>query len=85
MHADQPSTTGNLSDTSIDVATMKRCMVETARRIILLADSNKFGAPAFCDVCDLDQLDAVVTDKGISSDQRDKMEKLGLELTIAQN
>ncbi|MCK4829012.1 hypothetical protein KA005_75515, partial [bacterium] len=66
IHADQSSTTGKLSDTSIEVATTKRCMVETARRTILLANLNKFGAPAFCDVCDPDQLDAVVTDKGIS-------------------
>jgi DeoR/GlpR family transcriptional regulator of sugar metabolism len=60
-------------------------MVKTAPQIILLADSNKFRALAFCDVCDLNQLAAVVTDKGISSDQRDKMEKLGPELTISQN
>ena len=51
----------------------------------LLNVTNKFRALAFCDVCDLNQLAAVVTDKGISSDQRDKMEKIGPELTIAQN
>ena len=35
---------------------------KAARRVILLADSTKFRLPAFCTICDLGEIDALVTD-----------------------
>jgi DeoR family transcriptional regulator of aga operon len=57
---------GNLSDTSVEVAAMKRSMVRAGRRIMVLADSTKFGTPAFCDVCSLSEITEIITDWGIS-------------------
>jgi DeoR family transcriptional regulator of aga operon len=63
---------GSLSDTSIEVAAMKRSMVRAGRLIMVLADSTKFGTPAFCDVCTLSEITEIITDWGISEmDQAD--------------
>lgn len=74
---------GTLSDTSLDIVAMKRRMVHAARKIIVLADSSKFGLSAFCDVCALEKIDTIVTDQNIQSDQKDLLENNGVEVVIA--
>ncbi len=78
-----PLSCGALSDTSLEVAAMKRRMVQAARRTFVLADSSKFGPPAFCDVCDFSQIDAIITDRGIDSGKQAILKKSGLEVIVA--
>jgi DeoR family transcriptional regulator of aga operon len=56
---------GVVTETSLDGAAVKRAMLRGARRTILLADSSKFRHAAFCTVCDVADLDEVITDDGI--------------------
>lgn len=53
-----------ITDTSIEIAAMKRAMIKAARRVVLLADSSKFQRPAFATICGLDEIDVLVTDDG---------------------
>lgn len=78
------SADGALSDTSLEVAAMKRQMVRAARRTIVLADSSKFGPPAFCDVCNLMRVDSIITDRGINPQQRAMLEETGIEIVVAK-
>ena len=71
-----------LSDTSTDVAAMKRAMLRAARRKILLADSSKFGQRAFCEVCHLDEIDTVITDAGLDPVMKGDLESLGVEVIL---
>ena len=73
-----------LSETSIEVAAIKRRMIESAARVIVLADSSKFAHPAFCDVCGLDQIDIIITDAGISEGQQASIRDAGVELILAR-
>lgn len=57
-----------LTDASFEVAALKRAMIQSARRKILLVDSSKFTAPAFCTFCDLSAIDEVITDDGIGEE-----------------
>lgn len=58
--------TGNLlTETSLDVAAMKRAMISAARKTIVLADSSKFTPPSFCTICSLSEIHEIVTDQGI--------------------
>jgi DeoR family transcriptional regulator of aga operon len=58
--------TGNLlTETSLEVAAMKRAMIAAARKTIVLADSSKFSPPSFCTICNLHEIDELVTDEGI--------------------
>ena len=72
-----------LSETSIEVAAIKRQMIESAARVILLADSSKFTHPAFCDVCGLDRIHAIITDSGLDEKNRALVREAGVELILA--
>lgn len=88
LHADvtlvavQAIAKGRLCDNSVEIAAMKRRAIAAGRTVILLADSWKFGGPAFCDVCSVDELDEIITDQGIAADQRRAIDHLGVAITV---
>ena len=69
-----------LSETSIDLAAMKRRMIASATRAVVLADSSKFSHPAFCDVAPLTDIDTIITDHGIGEAERRLVSEAGVEL-----
>lgn len=72
-----------LTDASMEVASVKRAMIRSARRSILLVDSSKFQAPAFCTFGDLSQIAEVITDEGVDREAANAMRASGTQLTIA--
>jgi DeoR family transcriptional regulator of aga operon len=74
---------GRLSETTIEVSDMKRRMIASAARVIVLADSSKFAHPAFCDVCGLDRVGAVVSDAALSDAAQASLREAGVELILA--
>jgi len=72
-----------LCETTIDLAVMKRGMLDAAEYGVLVADAGKFGATAFCDVCDVGKLDEIVTDSRLAAARRRELEELGVKLRIA--
>ena len=74
---------GRLSETSIDVAAMKRRMISSAGRAVVLADSSKLRHPAFCDVCPATEVQTIVTDSAITEGDRRRLEDTGVEIVIA--
>ena len=69
------------SDSSIEVAMMKRALIGAARRVVLLANSSKFEHPAFCEICPIADLHEIVTDSGIPATDRRALANLGVKLT----
>ncbi|MBA3519046.1 MAG: DeoR/GlpR transcriptional regulator [Rhizobiales bacterium] len=69
-----------LSETSIDLAAMKRRMIASATRAIVLADSSKFRHPAFCDVARVTEISTILTDTGIGESDRDALTEAGVEI-----
>lgn len=51
-----------LTDTSLEISALKRAMIQSSRRTVLLADSSKFATPTFCTFGDLSMIDEIVTD-----------------------
>ena len=74
-----------LSDTSVDVVSMKRLMTKAAKRTIILADSSKFGESAFYNICDIKDVDEIITDKGITKKQRKKLEEQEVRVFVAKS
>jgi DeoR/GlpR family transcriptional regulator of sugar metabolism len=72
-----------LTDASMEVASIKRAMIRSARRTIVLADSAKFQAPAFCTFATLSQIAEVITDDGIDADVAASLRTGGTVLSIA--
>ncbi|HEY4252800.1 MAG TPA: DeoR/GlpR family DNA-binding transcription regulator [Roseomonas sp.] len=71
-----------LTETSLEVAAMKRAMIAAARRTLVLADSSKFGPPSFCTICDLSEVDAIVTDAGLAAAHQEALRGLNVTLRI---
>ncbi|MCY3779366.1 MAG: DeoR/GlpR family DNA-binding transcription regulator [Chloroflexi bacterium] len=51
-----------VTDYNVDEAQVKRAAVRASQRRIVIADSSKLGRVAFARICDLHQIDAIVTD-----------------------
>ena len=71
-----------LTDASLEVASLKRAMIQSARRTILLVDSSKFQAPGFCTFCDLSAIDEVITDDGIAREHLAALHSSNVKVTV---
>ncbi|GAA3604657.1 DeoR/GlpR family DNA-binding transcription regulator [Flavivirga amylovorans] len=71
-----------LSTTNLEEAQLNQKMLVSTQRTIVLADSSKFGKKSFAKICDLDAVNEIITDKGISSLTKKKLEEKGVEVTI---
>lgn len=58
-------------------------LVDRADKLIVLVDSSKFRASATFVLCDLNQIDTVVTDSGASVDDIEMLRTHGIEVKIA--
>lgn len=70
------------SETSFEVASIKRSLIEAAQRVILLLDSSKFEQPAFCEICPIQRIHEVICDDGMNPDDRRGLEQLGIRVTL---
>ena len=64
-------------------ADIKREMIRSARKIILVTDSTKFGKISITHFAGLDEIDTIVTDEGIPEGYRKILADRGIELIIA--
>jgi DeoR/GlpR family transcriptional regulator of sugar metabolism len=62
----------------------ERKMLAQAQRAVLLMDSIKLGQQALARLCDLSEIDTVVTDTGATEDQRAAITAAGCELIVAE-
>jgi DeoR family L-fucose operon activator len=58
-------------------ALVKKKMIDIADQVILLADSSKFGVRAFTHVADLDEVDAVISDRNMSEETFSQLQERG--------
>jgi DeoR/GlpR family transcriptional regulator of sugar metabolism len=71
-----------LTETSLEAAAMKRAIIAVARRIVLLADASKFGAVAFCRICDFSAIHELITDDRVDPAEVRHLHELGLSITV---
>ena len=64
-------------------ASLNHKMVERAKKIIVLTDASKFGRVSLHRIVQAGQVDTVITDASISQEYREGLQKLGIELLIA--
>ena len=62
---------------------IKRAMTASASKVVLLLDSSKFGHRSLSPLIPLEQIDALVTDKGAPKEELDKLRAMGLQVFIA--
>ena len=71
-----------ITDYNVEEAQVKRAAIAASQRRIVVADSSKLGKVAFAKLCDLDQIDGIVTDDG-SSDALSAFAAYDIEIVIA--
>lgn len=74
---------GFFTETSLEVAGMKHLMMRAAKRVIVLADSSKFGAPSFCEIGRVTDVDEVITDDGATAEQIESIRAEGTICSVA--
>lgn len=71
-----------ITTTDMMEAALNRKMIQTAQKTIVLADSSKFGRRGFSKIVDMEEVDQIITDSGISASTARTVEEMGIELTI---
>lgn len=71
-----------LTTTNIMEAHLNQQMIAAAQKTIVLADSSKFGKRGFGKICRLEEVDQIITDKGISEHMVKLLEDMGIEVVI---
>ena len=70
-----------LTDTTMQIAQMKRAMINAAEEVILLADSSKWGVTGFIKVAPITAVHHFITDKGFPDDGKSLLEQAGIKVT----
>ena len=72
-----------LTTTNILEAHLSKAMIKAARTTVAVMDATKFGRRGLTYVCNLQDVDLVVTDNQVPADLRHDLEQLGLRFLIA--
>lgn len=71
-----------LTTTNVMEAHLNRQMIKVCQKTIVLADSTKFGKRGFGRICGFDDIDQIITDKGISEHIAKTLEGMGVKVTV---
>ena len=63
-------------------AQLNRKMMAVAQKVIVLSDHTKFGKRGFSRICSLDEIDEIITDKGVPPAITEKFISSGIKITI---
>ncbi|HUJ05215.1 MAG TPA: DeoR/GlpR family DNA-binding transcription regulator [Streptosporangiaceae bacterium] len=64
-------------------ASINRLMAQRASKVVVVADSSKVGRRAFARICAAREIDVLVTDAGIRTDDAALLEEAGVDIAIA--
>lgn len=66
-------------------AQVKRTTLKHSKKNILVCDSSKFGLTSMCKICMLDELDMVITDDALDTNEKNKLIASGVNLVCANS
>ena len=72
-----------VTDPSMLETQVKRAMLAAATNVVLVMDSSKFGLKSLLTVMDVEEIDILVTDDGISDELRGALTACGVDVCIA--
>lgn len=73
-----------ISETSAELAAVKRALMKAANSTRLLVDSSKFRPRAFMQIAALDDVGELITDSGIAPAEEERLRALDLKLTVVR-
>lgn len=82
LSADGISLDYGLTTSHMMEAHLNAQMMQGVQKTIVLADSSKFGKKGFGKICNLEDIDMIITDAGIPELYREKLEEMGIEVRV---
>ena len=67
---------------NIEEVPIKQAMLRAAKQVILLADSSKFNKTGFVSVCNIKDIDLIITDSGVPKEMIEQCEALGVQMLV---
>lgn len=83
LGADGFDTSHGLSTPNSEEAHLNQIMIKISKKVIVVADSSKFERRRFAFIAPLSDVDMVITDSGIKDEDKNRLEKNGVEVIIA--
>lgn len=71
-----------LTTTNMMEAHLNMQMIRSVQKTIILADSSKFGKKGFGKIAALEDVDVIITDRGLSEHYIQKLEEKGIEVIL---
>ena len=75
MGCDAISVKRGLYNTNFPEVSVKRCITRCGKKTILVTDSSKFYVEALAKICELSEIDMIITDKGLDEKTLNKVLK----------
>ncbi|SFB93756.1 DeoR family transcriptional regulator, aga operon transcriptional repressor [Parapedobacter composti] len=72
------------SISNLTEANINQKMINTSQVVVVLADSTKFGKRGIGKICELEQVQYIVTDNGVSETFVKELEERGLKVIVAK-
>lgn len=82
MGADGVDLEFGVTTTNMMEANLNRMMMHTSQQTVLLVDSSKFGKKGFSKICDVSEIDRIITDENIPQMYLESLPDLGIEVTV---
>ena len=73
---------GGITNVNLPEAEIKRRMVAAARRCIVVAGGRKIGVVELARVCDIQDIDELITDSLADRAALDRITEIGVEVTV---
>ena len=67
---------------TIEKAEVKKQIIESSEKVILVTDSSKFGRTSFAKICSIDELDLVITDSNIDKKILEELKSLKINIEL---
>jgi len=83
MGIDGVSISKGFTTTEPTIAPLKRKMIAVSKKSVVVSDSTKFGKVCLLHIADINEVDAIVTDKNCSNEFVNEIEKSGTTVILA--
>lgn len=83
MGIDGVSISKGFTTTEPTIAPLKRKMIAVSKKSVIVSDSTKFGKVCLLHIADINEVDAIVTDKNCSNEFVNEIEKSGTTVILA--
>jgi len=71
-----------LTKHDVEALPVRKKMVDISHKLICVVDSSKIGVTGIVSVCPAERVDMLITDSGIDSEMKERLENIGVEVII---